>query len=81
VADPNADPSTTTGSASNWPAGLHVYAPQNPYIGGNPFRQLQRKGNPIKLSMFSFIVRQHERTLEWLATLPFVEPSRIAFYA
>ena len=30
--------------------------------------------------MFSFIVRQHERTLDWLATVPFVDPERIAFY-
>jgi dienelactone hydrolase len=60
--------------------GYIVYAPQNPYIGGDKFRVLQRKGNPLELSLFSFIVRQHERTLDWLATLPFVDPKRIAFY-
>jgi len=57
-----------------------VYAPQNPYIGGDDFRVLQRKANPLKLSLFSFIVRQHERTLEWLTGLEFVDPERIAFY-
>jgi cephalosporin-C deacetylase-like acetyl esterase len=57
-----------------------VYAPQNPYIGQDKFRVLQRKANPLKLSLFSFIVRQHERTLDWLATLPFVDGERIGFY-
>jgi hypothetical protein len=60
--------------------GFVVYAPQNPYIGGDAFRILQRKANPLGLSIFSFIVRQHERTLEWLGSLPFVDPKRIGFY-
>jgi dienelactone hydrolase len=60
--------------------GYVVYAPQNPYIGQDKFRVLQRKANPLGLSLFSFIVRQHERTLDWLAALPFVEPDKIAFY-
>jgi hypothetical protein len=60
--------------------GYIVYAPQNPYIGQDRFRVLQRKANPLGLSLFSFIVRQHERTLEWLATLPNVDSRRIAFY-
>jgi len=60
--------------------GFVVYAPQNPYIGGDAFRVLQRKANPLKLSLFSFIVRQHERSLEWLASQPFVDPGRIGFY-
>lgn len=60
--------------------GYVVYAPQNPYIGHDAFRVLQRKANPLKRSLFSVIVRQHERTLEWLKTLPSVDPGRIAFY-
>ncbi|MBI4552058.1 MAG: hypothetical protein HY710_07330 [Candidatus Latescibacteria bacterium] len=60
--------------------GFVTYAPQNPYIGGNTFRQLLRKANPLKHSLYSFIVRQHERTLEWLSSLPFVDPARLAFY-
>jgi dienelactone hydrolase len=60
--------------------GYIVYAPQNPYIGHDKFRVLQRKGNPLGLSLFSFIVRQHERTLDWLATLPNVDGKRLAFY-
>jgi dienelactone hydrolase len=60
--------------------GYVVYAPQNPYIGQDKFRVLQRKANPLGLSLFSFIIRQHERTLDWLATLPFVDEKRMAFY-
>jgi hypothetical protein len=60
--------------------GYVVYAPQNPYIFQNQFRQLQRKANPLKLSLFSFIIQQHETTTDWLATLPFVDPKQIAFY-
>ncbi len=60
--------------------GYIVYAPQNPYYGKNVFRQLQRKANPLKLSLFSFIIRQHERTIDWLETLPNVDSKKIAFY-
>jgi hypothetical protein len=60
--------------------GYVVFAPQNPYIGQDKFRVLQRKANPLGLSLFSFIIRQHERILDWLATQPFVDPERMAFY-
>jgi dienelactone hydrolase len=60
--------------------GYVVYAPQNPYIGGDAFRLLQRKANPLGLSLFSFIVAQHRQTLDWLRQQPFVDPDRIAFY-
>jgi cephalosporin-C deacetylase-like acetyl esterase len=60
--------------------GFVVFAPQNPYIFGNQFRQFVRKANPMQLHIYSFIVRQHERILQWLGTLPFVDPARIAYY-
>jgi dienelactone hydrolase len=60
--------------------GFIVYAPQNPYIFQERFRTLNRKGNPLKLSLYSFILGQHQQTLEWLARLPFVDESRIGFY-
>ena len=60
--------------------GFITYAPQNPYIGQDAFRVIQRKANPIKWSLFSLIVRQHERTLDWLAALPFVDAERLGFY-
>ncbi len=60
--------------------GFVVYSPQNPYRGGDRFRSIQRKSNPLGRSLFSYVVRQHERTLEWLATQPFVDADRIGFY-
>lgn len=60
--------------------GYITYAPQNPYIGEDRFRLIQRKAHPLKLSLFSFILGQHQRTLEWLSSLPFVDAKRIGFY-
>jgi dienelactone hydrolase len=60
--------------------GYVVYAPHNPYRGQDNFRVLQRKANPLGKSLFSVIIAQHQRTLEWLGQLPFVDPARIGFY-
>ncbi|MFN0102696.1 MAG: dienelactone hydrolase family protein [Bryobacteraceae bacterium] len=60
--------------------GLVVYAPQNPYIHGNKFRQLCRKGNPLQIGLFAFIAAQYSRSIDWLETLPFVDKDRIGFY-
>ena len=60
--------------------GFVVYAPQNLYIGEEKYRALQRKANPLKLTFFAPMVRQHQQVLEWLATLPFVDAGRIGFY-
>jgi cephalosporin-C deacetylase-like acetyl esterase len=60
--------------------GFVTFSPQNPYIGQDRFRQIQRKGHPLKLSLFSFILGQHQRILEWLGGLDFVDPQRIGFY-
>ncbi|HSI10572.1 MAG TPA: hypothetical protein VK961_00950 [Chthoniobacter sp.] len=60
--------------------GFITYAPHNPYRGQDKFRVLQRKANPLGLSLFSFILAQHDVTTQWLASLPFVDPQRIAFY-
>jgi hypothetical protein len=60
--------------------GFIVFAPQNPYIGRDDFRVLQRKANPVKASLFSAILGQHQRILEWLGSLPFVDAGRIGFY-
>ncbi len=60
--------------------GFIVYAPQNPYRGRDEFRVIQRKSNPLGRSLFSYIIPQHQQTLKWLATLPYVDASRIGFY-
>ncbi len=60
--------------------GFIVFVPQNPYIFGERFRVLSRKGNPLGRTLFSFITPQHQRSLDWLTTLPFVDGNRIGFY-
>jgi len=81
VADPN-----TTNPAYNQYAcrlaerGFVVFAPQNPYIGRDKFRTLQRKSNPLGKTLYSTIVPQHQQIVDWLASLDMVDPTRIAFY-
>jgi len=60
--------------------GFIVYAPQNIYRGEDRYRWLSRKGNLIKKSLFSFIISQHDQTIQWLGSLPFADSKRIAFY-
>lgn len=60
--------------------GFITYSPQNPYRGENRFRQIQRAANPLGLSLYSFILPQHQKTLDWLNAIPQVDGSRIAFY-
>ena len=60
--------------------GFIVFAPHNPYRGGDAFRVLQRKANPLGKSLFGIIVAQHDRILDWLSSQPNVDPARIGFY-
>lgn len=60
--------------------GFVVFAPHNPYRGRDDFRVLQRKLNPLGLTLYAIMVAQHERILDWLGTQPFVDARRIAFY-
>lgn len=60
--------------------GFIVFAPHNPYRGQDAFRTLQRKAQPLGWSLFTFINAQHEVITRWLASQPFVDPERIAFY-
>ena len=60
--------------------GFIVYVPQNPYWGEERYRWLTRKANTVKKTLFSFIIAQHEQTIHWLGSLPFVDKERIAFY-
>jgi dienelactone hydrolase len=60
--------------------GFITFSPQNLYIFEDRFRTLQRKANPLKKTLFSVIVPQHQQIVDWLQTLPQVDPDRIAFY-
>jgi len=81
VADPKVDSAFYHGFAVRLAnEGFVTFAPQNPYIGQDRFRQIQRKAHPLKLSLFSFILGQHQRLLEWLGGQPFVDRQRIGFY-
>jgi cephalosporin-C deacetylase-like acetyl esterase len=57
-----------------------VFSPRNPYRGDDQHRGIQRQANPLGKSIFSIIVAQHDRILDWLCTLPNVDPARIGFY-
>ncbi len=59
--------------------GFVTFAPQNPYIGMTHFRQLVRKLHPLKKTLWSVIVPPHQQITNWLASLEFVDPNRIAF--
>ncbi|HEX7376413.1 MAG TPA: dienelactone hydrolase family protein [Pirellulales bacterium] len=60
--------------------GFITFAPQNPYIFHDRFRTLQRKSNPLRKTLFSTIVPQHQQIVDWLASLPMVDAKRIGFY-
>ncbi len=60
--------------------GFITFAPQNLYIFTDRFRTLQRKANPLKKTLYSVITPQHQQMVDWLKTLPEVDPQRIAFY-
>ena len=60
--------------------GYITFAPQNLYIGHDEFRTLQRKAYPLKKTLFSIIVPQHQQIIDWLKTQPNVDADRIAFY-
>ncbi|MFN0076119.1 MAG: dienelactone hydrolase family protein [Prosthecobacter sp.] len=60
--------------------GFVTFAPHNLYRGKDAFRTLQRKLNPLGLTLYSVINGQHQRILEWLKAQPFTQPDKIAFY-
>ena len=60
--------------------GFVVFAPHNPYRGKDAFRELQRKLNPLRKTLFSVIIPQHSAIIDWLEKQDFVDPDRIGFY-
>jgi dienelactone hydrolase len=91
----NGVPSSTTEPSSTYEQfavklaqrGFITFAPFNLYKGGDGygqhndrFRMIQRKANAVKASLFSIITPQHQQIINWLKTLPMVDPERIGFY-
>ena len=60
--------------------GFITFAPQNGYKYFDHFRMQQFKAQSIGKTLFSIIVPQHLQITDWLASLPFVDENRIAFY-
>jgi dienelactone hydrolase len=60
--------------------GFITFSPQHLYRGGDRFRTLQRKANPLGKTLFSVMLAQHRQLLRWLGSLDAVDPRRIAFY-
>lgn len=60
--------------------GYVVFAPHFPFKQGNFYRDLQRKANPLGLSMFSVILSQHEQILNWISSQDWVDTTKIGLY-
>ena len=59
--------------------GYIVFAPQNPYVFEDRYRQLVRKANPLKLTLYSVIHAQYEQMFAWFRTLPQADLAKVAF--
>ncbi|MCA9105032.1 MAG: dienelactone hydrolase family protein [Planctomycetales bacterium] len=60
--------------------GFIVFAPQHLYLGEEAYRVVQRKCFALGMTFFAPMVRQHERLLEYLGSVPVVDPTHIGFY-
>jgi hypothetical protein len=60
--------------------GYIVFAPHFPWRQGHEYRDLQRKANPVGLTVFSLKLLQHERMLDWLTAQPWVDADKIGLY-
>jgi len=59
--------------------GYIVFLPQNPYIFEDRCRQLARKANPLKWTLYSVVLAQYEQMFAWFATLPQADCAKVAF--
>ena len=61
--------------------GFVTFAPSMPnHTGGELFKKLARKANPLGRSIFSLVVASQERLLQWLRAQSFVDGDRIGYY-
>ncbi|MDD3737610.1 MAG: hypothetical protein PHO11_10600, partial [Bacteroidales bacterium] len=56
------------------------FAPHFPWRQDVRYRNMQRKANPLGISAFSLNLLQHDRMLDWLVSLLWVDPSKIGLY-
>ena len=82
VADPKIEqPRLSPASHASWPS--RASSPTRRRIrtsATTASASCSRKANPLGETLYSFIVAQHRQSTDWLASLPFVDPERIAFY-
>ena len=72
--------STTRPSPRSWPPGLHHLRAAKPLSGHGPLPHdpaEEQSARPVALQLHHSAA---QRTLEWLSTLPNVDPERIGFY-
>ena len=68
-------------SPENWRSKVLLRSPRRISTSAKiVFARLQRKSYPLKKTLYSTIVPQHQQIVNWLKTLPIVDPQRIAFY-
>lgn len=60
--------------------GYVVFVPHFPWRVQDDYRRLQRKANPLGVSVFSFVLAHHGALLDWLTQQSFVDAKRIALY-
>jgi cephalosporin-C deacetylase-like acetyl esterase len=61
-------------------AGFITFAPQNPVTYWATFRDIQRRAVALQRDLFGAVVRQHQRQLDFLSSLPFVDSNKFAIY-
>lgn len=60
--------------------GFIVFTPFGNWTGETRFRWIDRVAKTTKATLWSTLGRQHEQLMNWLSTLPIVDPDRIGFY-
>ncbi len=60
--------------------GFITFAPQNPVTYWATFRDIQRRAIALRRDLFGAVARQHQRQLDFLSGLPFVDSNRFAIY-
>ena len=60
--------------------GFVTFAPQNPTVYASAFRNIQRRAAVVGWDLMGLILRQHQRMLDFLSTMPFIDTNKFAIY-